>query len=131
MTRTWNSNFSYAQLYTKLYVGDLTKAQGRIAVKVLQLQGERLAYTKRPTNVAMIEKQQNAWNSVEPIINKMRELQKKRSWYLMGLRYQPPPGVVVMQSCEYCGQTYYIIYEGCDDIKINAKKSYQRIITTE
>ena len=74
MNQTWNSNFSYAQLYTKLYVGDLTKAQGRIAVKVLQLQGERLAYTKRPTNVAMIEKQQNAWNSVEPIINKLRAL---------------------------------------------------------
>ena len=71
MVSTWDANYSYAQLHTKLYVGSVTEAQGRIALKVLQLQGERLAYTKRPTNVAMIEKQQNAWNSVEPIINKL------------------------------------------------------------
>ena len=64
----------YALLHTKLYVGGLTEAQGRIALKVLQLQSERQAYTTRPTNVAMIEKQQNAWNSVKPIIDKLREL---------------------------------------------------------
>ena len=74
MTRTWDANLSYAQLHTKLYVGDLTEAQGRIALKVLQLQGERLAYTTRLTNVAMIIKEavKGAWNSVEPIIDKMR-----------------------------------------------------------
>ena len=35
MTQTWHANLSYAQLHTKLYVGDLTEAQGRIALKVL------------------------------------------------------------------------------------------------
>ena len=74
MTQTWDANLLYAQLHTKLYVGYLTEAQGRIALKALQLQGERLAYTTRPTNVAMIKKQQDAWNSVKPIIDKLRKL---------------------------------------------------------
>ena len=81
MIQTWDANLSYVQLYIKLYVGNLTKAQGRIAsLKALQLQGERQAYTTRQTNVAMIKKQQNAWwNSVELIINKIRELQPCQS----------------------------------------------------
>ena len=75
MIQTWDANLSYVQLYIKLYVGNLTKAQGRIAsLKALQLQGERQAYTTRPTNVAMTEKQQRAWDSVEPIIDKMRKV---------------------------------------------------------
>ena len=74
MASTWDANLLYALLHTKLYAGDLTEAQGRIALKVLQLQGERLAYTTRLTNVAMIIKEavKGAWNSVEPIIDKMR-----------------------------------------------------------
>ena len=74
MASTWDANLLYALLHTKLYAGDLTEAQGRIALKVLQLQGERQAYTTRPTNVAMTEKQQRAWDSVEPIIDKMRKV---------------------------------------------------------
>ena len=74
MASTWDANLLYALLHTKLYAGDLTEAQGRIALKVLQLQGERQAYTTRPMNVAMTEKQQRAWDSVEPIINKMRKV---------------------------------------------------------
>ena len=66
--------YLYAQLHTKLYIGDDTEAQGRIALKVLQLQGERLAYTTRLTNVAMIKKQQDTWNSAETIIDKLRKL---------------------------------------------------------
>ena len=81
MTQTWDANLLYAQLHTKLYVGDLTEAQGRIALKVLQLQGERQAYTTRPTNVAMIEKQQRAWDSVEPIINIQNEKSTSRGSY--------------------------------------------------
>lgn len=30
-----------------------------------------------------------------------------RSWTLTGPRHQPPPGVVVMQPCGYCGQPYH------------------------
>ena len=41
MASTWEANFSYTQIYTKLNVGSVADAQGRIAVKVLQLQGER------------------------------------------------------------------------------------------
>ena len=35
-----------------------------------------------------------------------------RSWTLTGPRHQPPPGVVVMQPCGYCGQLYHYLKMG-------------------
>ena len=45
--------------------------------------------------------------NLEQYRDKLSEAMTGRSWTLTGPRHQPPPGVVVMQPCGYCGQLYH------------------------
>ena len=63
--------------------------------------------------LAASEAMKRHWDDPKSVFNteKYREAisegNKKRSWTLTGLRHQPPPDVVVMQPCGYCGQPYH------------------------
>ena len=62
MDWAWNdNNLGHAEQHKKMFSGNLTKTQAKIALLLaLQLRGKRHAYTRGVTNVATTKKQQIA-----------------------------------------------------------------------